>query len=390
MRTAFMLASVAVGVASLILAAGFIDDILFRLREATIHSQVGHFEVFAPGYIESGQHDSLAYVLQQHNDAIAKLRSIPGVEAVAPRLMLDGSISNGRAQVAVSIEGVDPDAEARIGTSLVTIDGDPLGPRSGHAAVVGEGVARSLRLRPGDSVTLLASTREGALNTFDAPVAGAFRSPFKDYDARVVRVALRDAQELVGSDSVNALAVLLAPGTPVEGALAAARAILPPSRYDIRPWWQLADFYEATAALYRRQFLVLELIVSFMVLLGVANSTNMSLYQRQAEFGTVRALGYRAGAVFQQIVAESALLGVVAAALGVALGALIAAGVSAIGIPMPPPPNSEIGYTATIRISAWNLAVAGIVGTLAAIAGAIIPALRLTRMPIVDALRHSV
>ena len=48
-RALLTLASVGFGVASLILAAGFIDDILLQLRDATIHSQLGHFQVFAPG-----------------------------------------------------------------------------------------------------------------------------------------------------------------------------------------------------------------------------------------------------------------------------------------------------------------------------------------------------
>src|SRR4029077_9117713 len=113
--------------------------------------------------------------------------------------------------------------------------------------------------------------------------------------------------------SVNSLAVLLAPDADVEPALAAAKRALPSARYDVRPWWELADFYQGTASLYRRQFLVLLIIVSLMVLLGVANSINMSLHERQAEFGTVRALGYDASDVFRQILVESSVLGAAAA-----------------------------------------------------------------------------
>ncbi len=389
-RALLTLASVLIGVVSLILAAGFIDDILWQLREATIHSELGHFQVYGPGYVDAGRRDPLAHMLEKPGDAIAALRAIPGVAAIAPRLFFSGSLSNGRAQRAVVAEGVEPAAEQKIGTSLVIVSGKPLESVSDPAAIVGEGIARSLKLAPGDPVTLLASTREGALNTLDVPVTGIFRSPFKDYDARAVRVRLRDAQDLVGVESVNVLVVLLEPGASVDAALAAARHALPADRYDVRAWWQLADFYQATEALYRRQFMVLEVIVSLMVLLGVANSINMSLHERQGEFGTVRALGYRPGAVFRQIVTESALLGIVAAILGIVLGALLAFAISAIGIEMPPPPNSEIGYTATIRLSAWNFALAAGTGVLASVVGAILPALRLCRMPIVDALRHSI
>jgi len=389
-RALLTLASVGFGVASLMLAAGFIDDILLQLRDATIHSQLGHFQVFAPGYVDAGRREPLAHTLADSRTAIAALRAIPGVTTVAPRLSFSGLLSNGRTDATVSIEGIDPVAEHAIGTAVTTIAGNALDAVSGPAVVVGDGLAHTLNLRVGDSVTVLASTRDGALNTLDAPVAGIFRSPFRDYDERAVRISLRDAQDLVATDSVNSLAVLLRSDDSVDEAVATARHALPAARYDIRPWWSLADFYEATASLYRRQFVVLLTIVAVMVLLGVANSVNMSLHERQAEFGTVRALGYGAGAVFRQIIVESALLGVAAALAGIVLGLLLAWGISAIGIDMPPPPNSDVGYRAAIRVSFPNIALAAGIGILAAVIGAILPARRLARMPIVDALRHAI
>jgi putative ABC transport system permease protein len=389
-RALLTLASVGFGVASLMLAAGFIDDILSQLRDATIHSQLGHFEVFAPGYVDAGRREPLAHTLADSRAAIDAIRAIPGVTTIAPRLSFSGLLSNGRTDANVSVEGIDPAAEAAIGTAVTTIAGSSLGAVSGPAVVVGDGLAHTLKLRVGDTVTLLASTRDGALNTLDAPVAGVFRSPFRDYDERAVRISLRDAQDLAATDSVNSLAVLLRPDASVDDAVAAAKHVLPPVRYDIRPWWSLADFYEATASLYRRQFVVLLTIVAVMVLLGVANSVNMSLHERQSEFGTVRALGYGASAVFRQIIVESALLGVAAALAGIVLGLLLAWGISAIGIDMPPPPNSDVGYRAAIRVSFPNVALAAAIGIIAAVFGAILPARRLARMPIVDALRHAI
>lgn len=389
-RTLLTVATVAFGVASLILARGFVDDVLWQLREATIRSQLGHFQVFAPGYVDGARREPLAHLLARPRDAIAALRSIKGVSAVAPRLSFPGSLSNGRGEVAVLVEGVDPAEEGKIGTSVKMIAGVPLERAKRPAVVVGEGVAHALGLHPGDTVTLLAASRDGALNTLDAPLAGVFRSPFKDFDAVAVEVALGDAQDLAGVDSVNSVAVLLAAGAPVDGAIAAAREALPPAHYDIRGWRELADFYQGTAALYDREFLVLLVIVALMVLLTVSNSIGMSLHERMSEFGTVRALGYPPGTVFRQIVAESTILGGVAALFGVVAGILLAVLISAVGIPMPPPPNSEFGYVATIRLSAVSLTVAALVGCFASVAGAIVPARRLARMPIVEALRHAV
>jgi putative ABC transport system permease protein len=61
-----------------------------------------------------------------------------------------------------------------------------------------------------------------------------------------------------------------------------------------------------------------------------------------------------------------------------------------IGIPMPPPPNADVGFTARIRIVPAEVAAAFVVGLIAAVAASIAPAWRITRTPIVDALRRNV
>src|SRR5574337_138725 len=95
-RTLLTLATIGFGVASLILARGFVDDVLWQLREATIRSQLGHFQVFAPGYVDGARRDPLTHLLARPHDAIAALHAIAGVDTVAPRLSFSGSFSNGR------------------------------------------------------------------------------------------------------------------------------------------------------------------------------------------------------------------------------------------------------------------------------------------------------
>ena len=127
-----------------------------------------------------------------------------------------------------------------------------------------------------------------------------------------------------------------------------------------------------------------------MVVLSVANSVNMSVFERIGEFATMRALGDRARRVFQLIVTESALLGFVGALLGVALGVALAMGISAVGIPMPPPPNTDLGYTAQIRIVPQVLLGAFAVGTVSAIVAGVVPSWKIAAMQPVDALRRAV
>jgi putative ABC transport system permease protein len=166
--------------------------------------------------------------------------------------------------------------------------------------------------------------------------------------------------------------------------------MLSPAGLEVRTWVELNDFYEKTIALYDQQFGFLQLIILGMVLLSVANSVNMSVFERVGEFGTMVALGNRTGHVRRLILAETAMLGVIGSVIGVALGIGLAAAISAIGIPMPPPPNANLGYTGFIRVVPGVLALAFAVGFAATLLAAVLPAMRVSRMPVVDALRANV
>lgn len=114
----------------------------------------------------------------------------------------------------------------------------------------------------------------------------------------------------------------------------------------------------------------------------------MTLFERTREFGTMLALGDRSRRLFALIMTESLCLGVLGAFIGMAVGCIAALGISAIGIPMPPPPNANLGYTALIRIVPLEVLIAGLIGFAATILATLLPARRAARLEIVDALRH--
>ena len=159
---------------------------------------------------------------------------------------------------------------------------------------------------------------------------------------------------------------------------------------EVARWDELSDFYGKAVELYDQQFGVLRLIILLMVLLSVTNSVNMTLFERTREFGTLLALGDKPKTVFRLIMLESVVLGVLGAFFGIVVGCLAAMIISAIGIPMPPPPNANIGYTAFIRLVPAEIALSGLIGLLATCLAAVLPARRASRLKVVEALRQGV
>ena len=386
LRTGMTLAAIVFGVVGLILSSGFIQDMYYQLGESIIHSQSGHLQVSRAGFHAHGTRSPERFLIDQPDSVKQKLLAQPQVEDVMERIDFSGLISNGRSDWPIVGEGIEPDKEARLGTHVRIIAGHQLTKDDTFGVVLGEGVAHALMLRAGDHATLLLNTADGALNSLEFEVVGISQSFSKDYDARAVRIPLDAAHELLGTQGVNSLVVSLKHTEDTRLVADALARQLDSKQFEVITWEQLNDFYESTVALYERQFGVLQFIILVMVILSVANSVNMSVFERVGEFGTMMALGSRRRIVFQLVLTENTLLGLCGGTLGVVVGLILAWMISSIGIPMPPPPNANIGYIAHIRVVPLMLLTAFSIGVCATFLAALFPARRVSRIPVTDAL----
>ncbi|SDH92034.1 FtsX-like permease family protein [Nitrosomonas sp. Nm132] len=392
MRSAITLAAIISGVVGIILAGGWINNIFVQLGEALIHSQSGHLQIYKQGYYDTGSRSPEKYLITEPDNVKKQIAEEVGVEkfdSVMARLNFSGLLNNGRSDLSIIGEGVQPEMEAKLGSSVLITTGRQLTNEDAFGIMLGKGVAQALNLKPGDYVTLLVNTLEGALNSLDFEVIGTFQSFSNDYDARAVKIPLAAAQELLGTQGVNAFVVLLKRTEDTDPITIRLAARLGAAGLEIKTWMELNDFYEKTVELYKGQFGVLQLIILIMVLLSVANSINMSIFERVGEFGTMMALGNRSNQIFQLILSESLLLGVIGSGIGVGIGILLALAISAIGISMPPPPNADLGYTAQIQIVPSVLLMAFIIGLSATVLAALLPARQVSRMQVVEALRQN-
>lgn len=386
-RTLITLGAIVFGVCGLILAGGFVKDIFFQLGEALIHSQSGHAQIGRAAIFTYGSRSPERHLLDEPEKLRERVRADPAVKDVMARITFSGLLNNGRTDYAIVGDGVEPDAESRLGTHLRVVAGRPLTAADTFGAMLGEGVADALQLGPGDTATLLVSTIDGAMNTLDVEIVGVFQTFSKDFDARAVRIPLAATQELLRTNGAGKLVVALHDTADTDQFVSRLRSVLTDPELTVLDWRQLNDFYGKTVDLYRQQFGFLKIMVLLMVCLSVANTVTLSLAERTWEFGTMRALGNRNRTVTGLILAESAVLGTIGACVGVAVGIAVAAIVSGFGIAMPPPPNAEIGYDAYIKIAPDVIVEAWVTGFGATILASFLPAWRLSRVSIIDALR---
>lgn len=388
-RSAIAVGAVAFGIAALILASGFIEWIFLDMRESTINAQLGHVQIVRPGYHDAGKADPYAFLLPETVPELETPNEPREIRTIAPRLSFGGLISHGEATLSFIGDGVSPREEAAFGDALLISTGRNLAADDPRGIIMGEGLARNLGVGVGARVVLLASTASGGTNAVEVTVRGLFSTITKSYDDAALRVPLSTARELLRTKGSHVWIVLLNETARTDSMLARLRSRLPPEQFEVVPWYQLADFYNKTATLFTRQVQGVRLIIALIILLSISNTMTTSVMERIGEIGTAMALGIRRSGILRLFLYEGALLGCFGGILGLLAGLALAAVISAVGIPMPPPPGMARGYTAQIVLT-WGMALQAL--ALAAgttLVASILPAWKASRMEIVNALRHN-
>lgn len=387
-RSRAALLAVALGTTAMILAAGFIDWNLSFGRDHTIQSQLGHVQVMKPGFLEYGRSDPFAHLMSgEESSRLNGLNDLPGVKVVAPRLMISGLVSSGEQTLSFIGEGVDPGAELIMSSALRFPTGRNLAQDEPNTVVVGRGLALNLGVTVGDNLVLIANTGDGGINAVETRVVGIFESITKAYDDAALRIPISVARDLLRVDGEHLRLVLLERTEATGQMVEQLRTNLASGPYQVVPWNDLADFYNKTAALFKKQVTVIYIIIAVIIVLAISNTMTMAVLERIGEIGTMMALGTRRHGILALFIAEGITLGALGALAGLVLGVLLAGLISLIGIPMPPGPGMNWGFRAGVAISASNLVTAALVALITTTLASLYPAWKASRLAIVDALR---
>lgn len=396
-RSLITLAAIAFGCISLIIAGGFFEDTFMQMREAYIHGHLGHIQVYKKGYLEKGNTRPFDYMIEHPEKVKELIASVDHVKFITPRISFSGLLSTGENTVSVISQGVDPIGEKTIGiiegaSAGVAIEaGENLSSDDMYNVVIGTGLAKAMGSKVGDFIILVSNTVGGALNALDMKVKGVFFTASKEFDDRALRMPITAAQALLRTDGVQTLVVLLDKTEHTDTVKNSLMDLFKNKNLDLelKPWYEMADFYNKTVELYGRQFFVLKLIIAIIVVLSIFNTINMSVWERAREIGTIMALGSKRYEVLKLFLLEGLILGILGGLLGIIVGTGLAYVISFIGIPMPPPPGANINWVAHIRVVPKLLFSSFLIALISSLLSSFYPAFKASRLVIADALRHS-
>lgn len=384
-RTLVTLLTIATGAAALFIFDGFNTGIMNQYRDNTVHARYGHGQLNTIGYRDQVYEKPWEHWIDDPSARLDKLKTIAEIKQVFPRIEFFGLLTNDNLTVAGRGIGVIGPAESEFFYTLNIVEGKNLG-NEDNGIVLGIGLARSLGVKPGDRITVLANTVYGSMNGADLVVTGIFHTGLKDADDTLFRLPLARAQRLLDTNKVEAIALGLNSHLDWPRVAAKLSKLFPD--LEAVPFAVLDKvYYQHAVDWLGSQFVVIQLIIVVIVILGIMNTVSFTILERKQEIGNLRANGESVGEVILLLLWEAAALGLGGACLGVLIAYGINSTVLANGIVMPPAPGITRQFAVKIELQPWMAMLTIAMGVVVAVLTTLIAGSRVARMPIGEALR---
>jgi putative ABC transport system permease protein len=391
-RTVMTLFMVGGGVAGLLLVGGFFARMFWGLREQTINNGLGHIQIFTADHFNRDEVRVLDTGIDHWRQVAATVKTGGHVRGVAPRIEFYGMVSNGDKSSVFMGSAVDPEAENSLGFTTRFASGRDLDNKPGGEveALIGAGLAKSMNVKVGDGLTLLAMTSDGALNGVDVQIVGLVNSGVTELDARSLRITLPAAQRLLQSDRVTNLVVGLdnTDNTDHVAASLGPRLRGLPQQLILKKWIELATYYKQVRSLFSMIFIFLGVIVFFMVLMSSVNTLLMTMFERTREIGTMLAMGTPRAWIVALFMVEATLIGILGALVGVLAGNLLGVLLNHSNLHLPPPPGNLVPMDFKVLHVPSLMIGSSLLVIISLALASILPAIRASRLQIAEALAH--
>jgi ABC-type lipoprotein release transport system permease subunit len=386
-RSALVIAAVAIGLGGLVFAMALQFGMVVQMRETAIRTEIGDLQAHAREWRENAPLEQrLALV-----PALEALRSLPELRGVSPRLRGEALAASPRSSVGVRVLGIDPAREPEVSNLVQLVVGGVWFGVEERRVVIGEGLARRLRVGLGDKLVLSVQDANAEFTGEAFRVAGLLRPPSRALDESVVLLRLAEAQRLFGvPGEVSEFALALGEkGGLAAAKRAAADALGAGAR--VETWRELQPLLVAMIAIYDQVGWVVYAAIFVAMAFGIANALLMSVFERTREIGVLTAIGMPPTRMVAIVVAEAFMVVALGVAFGFALGfgavwgvrdgvdlSAWSEGLRSVGVPARLVP---VLRSADVWTPVW-------VATLTALLASLWPALRAVRTRPAEALRR--
>ncbi len=317
----FSLVGIMLGVATLIIVLAVMNGFRSELLDKILGIN-GHIIV-----------QSYSSDITRYNEIKDNISQIDNVYSVVPTIYSQVMVSNGEQTAGAIVKAIDyndiqntPKMDKSLALdSYNEIDG----------LLIGSGMARSLMIGMGDSLTLISP--KGSQTPFGTtpriksyPITGIFNIGMSEYDSSFVYMPLQEAQKYFNKkDKVNTIEVFLDNPEEIELALIKIREIADGVGY-VSSWKdQNKTFFTALEVERDLMFIIVSLIV-LVAGLNIISSLIMLVKDKNSDIAILRTIGASKSSIIRIFFIAGSSIGVAGTVLGVIIGIIFCQNIDTI------------------------------------------------------------
>ena len=330
-RTGLSFISITLASALLVFMLSFQLGIYDTMRSNTLRVFDGFAQIQPPDYNED---PDLKKTISSAVSLAKQTLAVNGVSASSLRASSYVILANGELGYGAAVVGVNPDNEKQVSSLAASITSGRYLRKEDHDAIImGDVLARNLKLSVGDRVTLLGSALDGTVAADNLQLIGLFHTGISTLDRQFTEIPLPQFQStFVMGNQANIVVLSGAKLSSINQALPKLQQLASSQGLVVKNWAQLQpelkqaiqlDF--STSMLWYSSLVV---VVVFIIL----NTLLMSIMERTREFGMLMAIGMRATLVGKMLWLELFFLTLIGSLSGILIGGGIAFWFSQTGI----------------------------------------------------------
>ena len=316
---------IALGVAALIIVLSVMNGFQKEVRDRML-GVVSHIEIFAPN----------GAALPDLARTLAEVKANPQVIGAAPFIATQALLARGEDMKGTIVRGIDPAHESEVTDLAIELKNtglERLIPGE-FGVILGGELARSLGVRQGDKVTLVAPsgqvTPAGVVPRLkQMTVVGTFDSGHYEYDSALVLLHMDDAAKIFRLEGPTGVRIKLKDLHQARDVAAQLAGSLSGDLL-IRDWTrQNRTWFAAVQVEKRMMFIILTLIVA-VAAFNLVSTLVMTVTDKRADIAILRTLGASPQSIMGIFVVQGAMVGVIGTFAGLALGLGVAYNIDVI------------------------------------------------------------
>ncbi|MBE9535649.1 MAG: ABC transporter permease [Proteobacteria bacterium] len=315
-RSLLTLFAIVLGLLLFILTRGIQMGTYEKIIEKAVRTNTGYVQIHKAGYREN---HSFEYMIGDASAIEAMLEKEPAVAAFTRRITSEALIASDKSTTGTAVIGVDASREFEITTLKTRMKEGQLPSLQGDI-MVGERMAKNLKVGLGDELILIGSGADGSLGADRYYLKGIFATGVADFDSSIAMIGIDDADRLFSMNGgITEIVIHLNDFNAADEVSDKLRSLLAGSGMEVHSWKELLPEMVQMITLDNIGGLVMLWFFFIIVIAVILNTILIATLERVKEFGIMMSLGLRPSQLFALIMSEAVVLVLTGTLIGLAL-----------------------------------------------------------------------